>query len=71
VSYVALAKAIVLGAYELGSELWHEHRREQARQRARDAWANTPAPIRACARCSEIAYTPGQVACNRCGSVLR
>lgn len=67
-SWIAVARALVLGAYELGHQLWHERQREKARQRA---WANTQAPVRACARCSEVSYTPGQVACGRCGAILR
>lgn len=70
-SWASVARAIVLGAYELGHELWRERQREKARQRAADAWAGTPAPRIGCPRCSELSYTPGQTVCTRCGSALR
>lgn len=55
---------------EIGSELWRERKRKKAADRAAREWAEKPAAIRACRRCNEIAFTPGQVACTKCGSVL-
>lgn len=57
-------------AFEVGSELWREWRRKRAADERAKEWAETPAPIRACFRCREIAYTPRQVSCNRCGGLL-
>lgn len=57
-------------ALEVGSELWREWRKERAQAKAQREWAETPATIRGCARCNEIAYTPGQVACSKCGGLL-
>jgi hypothetical protein len=54
-------------AYDLAREAWRDRKRKQA---AAKAWAERPAPIRGCPRCGEIAYTPGQVACGRCGALL-
>lgn len=65
----ALLKAIDLG-FAVAQKFvdWNEAR--LAKQKAARAWAETPAPIRACFRCQEIAYLPGQVACNKCGALL-
>lgn len=53
---------------------WREWRQERRRARnaqvARDAWANTPVPVRGCPKCREIAYTPRQTHCNKCGAQL-
>jgi hypothetical protein len=54
-------------AWELGSEFWRER---QKKRKAAAEWAARPAPIRACFRCKEIAYTPGQVECAKCGALL-
>jgi uncharacterized paraquat-inducible protein A len=70
-SWLHVARVVAVGAYEIAAELWHEHRRTRARKRAADEWARTPAQIKGCPRCNEIAYLPGQVACNRCGAILR
>lgn len=53
-------------------EAWQAKRRARriAERRAREQWAQTRATIRACPRCHEIAYTPGQVACSKCGALL-
>lgn len=56
--------------WELGSELWHERQRRKARSRAAEHWATTSAPARACPRCREIAYVPGQTTCTKCGAAL-
>ena len=56
--------------FEVASELWRERQQEKARQRAAEAWANAPAHVRACLACGEIAYTPGQTRCDRCGAEL-
>jgi uncharacterized paraquat-inducible protein A len=64
VSWVVTAARL---AYELGNELWREHQRAKAKERAAQQWANTPASVRACVRCGELAYQPGQVRCFRCG----
>ena len=64
------ALAIARFAFELGSELWREWRRDAARERAAKQWAETPAPVRGCPRCREIAYTPGQTTCHKCGAPL-
>jgi len=47
---------------------WNDAR--LARKRKAKQWAETPSVIRGCARCNEIAYTPGQVACSKCGGLL-
>jgi len=52
---------------EIGAELWREHRRAKAAERAQRAWAETPAPVRSCAHCGHLAYQPGQTRCYRCG----
>jgi hypothetical protein len=70
VSRLAVARAIVTWAYEFGSELWREHRRAKRKQREADAWANTPAPVRACPKCREVAYVPRQTGCTKCGAAL-
>ena len=54
-------------AYEIGSELWREHRRDQA---AAKAWAETRSTVRGCPRCREIVYGPGQTTCGKCGAAL-
>lgn len=54
-------------AYDLAAEAWRDRKRRQAEAKA---WAERPAPIRGCSRCNEIAFTPGQVACGRCGTLL-
>lgn len=64
------AQWIRLGV-EIASEVWHEVRRERSARRAAEAWATTPAPTRACVRCREVAYTPGQTVCAKCGAGLR
>ena len=55
---------------EVAQELGHERRAAKARQRAAERWASTPGPRRMCRNCSEIAYTPGQTRCDKCGAVL-
>ena len=57
-------------AAEIGAELWQEWRRDRARAKAAQQWAETPASVRACPRCREVAYTPGQAHCTKCGSAL-
>lgn len=57
-------------ALEVGSELWREWRAERRARKAKEAWAKTLAPIRGCPQCREIAFTPGQVSCNKCGGLL-
>ncbi len=56
--------------FELGSEMWTEYRLAKRKQKEADAWAATPNAIRACFKCKEIAYTPGQVTCAKCGALL-
>lgn len=57
-------------AFEIGSELLHEWRRKRAAAKAARAWAERTSPMRACPYCREIAYTPGQTACFKCGRLL-
>jgi hypothetical protein len=67
---VSLLPWVRLGV-EFGSELWREWRRERAKARAAaKQWAETPAPVRGCPRCREIAYSPGQTACAKCSALL-
>jgi hypothetical protein len=54
-------------AYDLARDAWRERKRRKA---AAKAWAEQPAPVRACPSCREVAYTPGQLSCLRCGSRL-
>lgn len=66
-SFTAAAVRFVIG---LGAALWKDwraYRREQARAKV---VAETPAIIRGCPRCKEIAFTPGQVTCTKCGAFL-
>lgn len=42
-------------------------RRARRKQEAADAWAGQPAPMNGCRRCGEIAYTPDQHVCFKCG----
>jgi hypothetical protein len=55
---------------ELAYDLTREWLSERKRRKAQEQWAQTPAPVRGCARCKAIAYTPGQTACHQCGSML-
>lgn len=64
---MSLLKFIGTLAYEIVDEAWRERKRRKA---AEKAWAERQARIRACPQCNEIAYTPGQMACNRCSAVL-
>ncbi|HEY3499755.1 MAG TPA: hypothetical protein VGK73_33920 [Polyangiaceae bacterium] len=57
-------------AVELGAELWREHRRDVAAERAAQAWAETRSTVRASPRCREAAYVPGQTTCGKCGTAL-
>lgn len=41
-----------------------------ARWRRLRLWPTRAAVPRACPRCREIAYTPGQERCNKCGAAL-
>lgn len=45
-------------------------REVQRKRAAAEAWARRPAPVRACKRCGEAAYTPGLASCTKCGAVL-
>jgi hypothetical protein len=45
-------------------------RRGREAERAAKQWAETPAPVRACPRCREVSYTPGQTTCAKCGAPL-
>lgn len=62
--------SILRFAFEVGSELWREWRRERARAKAQRDWANTPTTVKGCPRCHEVAYRPGQVICIKCGARL-
>ena len=45
----------------------------RAKQRAA-AWANAPAPVRACPACHEVSYLPpsvGQLRCLKCGAAMK
>lgn len=66
-NWVKVVVAIGTAVYEMADEVLRERARRNA---AAKAWAETPAPIRACPKCNEIAYTPGQVRCCRCGAAL-
>lgn len=58
-------------AVDLAIDLAVEKLQGLQRQRAASArWAQTPAPVRACPSCREVAYTPGQLACTKCGARL-
>lgn len=65
---------IVLKAVDLGFDgleyAADRYARWQRKQRAAKAWAETKASVRACHRCREIAYTPGQTVCTKCGATL-
>lgn len=54
-------------AYELAAEILHE---ELKKRRERKRWPKTGTAVRGCPRCREIAYTPGQTLCNKCGAPL-
>lgn len=54
----------------VGEELWRALERRAERQRAAKAWAERPAPVRACPRCGEVAYTPGLSQCPKCGAPI-
>lgn len=57
---------------DLAVDLAVDKLREIQRKRgAAKAWAQTPAPVRACPQCGEVAYTPGQTHCTKCGTPLR
>jgi hypothetical protein len=57
--------------FELSVDLAAEKIAEVQRKRAAARqWARTPAPVRACGRCKEIAYIPGQAECAKCGASL-
>lgn len=45
-------------------------RRRREAERAAKQWAETQAPVRACPRCREVSYTPGQTTCHKCGAPL-
>lgn len=45
-------------------------RRRREAERAAKQWAETPALARGCPRCREVAYTPGQTTCHKCGASL-
>jgi hypothetical protein len=65
----ALLKAVDVGLAVAQKVVeWNDAR--VAKKRAQDHWSKAPAVIRGCPRCHEIAYTPGQVACNKCGAFL-
>ncbi len=61
-----LLKAIDVG-FAVAERVVAQLDRRRAAQRA---WANEPAPRRRCAVCSEIAYTPRQTKCFKCGTTL-
>jgi hypothetical protein len=51
-------------------EIYDEAMRERRRRKQAEKWAGTVSAPRACHRCKEIAYIPGQVACTKCGGLL-
>lgn len=64
-SPTTIFKGLVL-LYELGGELWQERKRRKQAEK----WPAVPAAIRACFKCKEVAYIPGQLSCNKCGALL-
>jgi hypothetical protein len=65
-NWVKLAIDAAKLAYELADEAVRERRRIKAAER----WAKTANDVKACPQCREIAYTPKQVSCNKCGALL-
>ncbi len=63
---IAWVKLGVTLAYEIVDEAL----RERKRRKAAEKWAGTVATPRACHRCKEIAYIPGQMTCTKCGGLL-
>ena len=65
---------LVMKGIDLGFDLaqrameWNDAR--LAKKRAAEKWAATPAVVRDCPKCHEIAYAPGQVYCRHCGAKL-
>lgn len=66
-SSASLTAAAVRFVFEVGVELWRRWKQDEAKARA---WTQTPAAVRSCPRCNEIAFTPGQVTCTKCGALL-
>jgi hypothetical protein len=63
----SLSRLLAELRYDLSREALQNRKR---RREAQKEWANTPAPTRSCPKCKEIAFTPGQVACAKCGTLL-
>jgi hypothetical protein len=43
----------------------------RSKTEAQKQWQSSPAPMRACPKCNEIAFTPGQIACAKRGVAVR
>lgn len=69
-SSASLTARAVRFVFEVGVELWQTWRSKQKEKARAKIVAETPAVIRGCPRCNEIAFTPGQVTCTKCGALL-
>ncbi len=64
----------VFKAVDVGFAIAERVQAYRARRAKRTAWANTPAPVRACPACHEVSYLPpsvGQLRCLKCGSTMK